>query len=83
MKKQNGPPQHGPSQELVAPSTSTRRLARVRTVEEHRQRQIQRLAIVTQVQASYGLSAGGRPLPPGPQVCPKGCAYCATLVVVA
>ena len=56
----------------------------VSTRNDHRQRQIQRLAAIALVRAAYGTRADARLVPPGPQTCPAGCRWCGErLAVVA
>jgi hypothetical protein len=51
--------------------------------ERHRQRQVQRLATIALVRATYGPRADARLVPPGPDMCPPSCPYCRRRVVVA
>jgi hypothetical protein len=46
-----------------------------RVLDRHRQRQLQRLSGAALVRGAYGVELG--PLPPGPDVCPSWCPYCA------
>jgi hypothetical protein len=55
----------------------------VRNLEEHRRRQVRRLAAVALVLAAYGVDVGVVPLPPGPEVCPADCGWCYPAAVVA
>jgi hypothetical protein len=45
-------------------------------LEEHRQRQVARLATIALVRASYGPRADARLVPPGPEGCPRTCPWC-------
>jgi hypothetical protein len=55
----------------------------VRNLEEHRRRQVRRLAAVALVRAAYGTSIGMVPIPPGPDCCPRTCPWCHPAAVVA
>lgn len=46
------------------------------SVQDHRERQVRRLAVIAQVRAAYGSRADARLVPPGPDVCPPWCPYC-------
>jgi hypothetical protein len=44
--------------------------------DDHRRRQIRRLATIALVRSFYGPGADARLMPPGPDCCPDHCPYC-------
>jgi hypothetical protein len=77
--ERSGPPQLGPPKE-VPPTSATKGMIPGRgtwvALEGHRRRQVARLATIALVRASYGPSVDSRLVPPGPEVCPRLCAWC-------
>ena len=45
--------------------------------DDHRRRQVRRLAAIALTRALYGLRADARLVPPRPECCPRTCPYCA------